>query len=63
MPPLIVWALGALGAMVVGRWIANEVRRRGAELRAQQAEGVGRPERDRAPTLERDPVTGIYRPK
>jgi hypothetical protein len=62
MPPLIVWALGALGAVVVGRWIASEARRRSAELRARQAEGLAR-ERERAPTLERDPVTGIYRPK
>jgi hypothetical protein len=63
MPPLIVWALGALGAILVGRWIANEARRRSAELRARRAEGVGRGEREQARTLERDPVTGIYRPK
>ena len=63
MPPLIVWALGALGAILIGRWIANEARRRNAELRARQAEGVGRGEREQARTLERDPATGIYRPK
>jgi len=62
MPPLIVWALGALGAIVAGRWIANEARRRNAELRARQAAGVGR-EREQARTLERDPLTGVYRPK
>jgi len=62
MPPLIIWALGALGAFAVGRWIANEVRRRSAELQARQ-ETVGRAERDQARTLERDPATGIYRPK
>ena len=62
MPPLIVWALGALCAVVVGRWIANEARRRSAELRARH-EGAGRAERGHARTLERDPVTGIYRPK
>ena len=62
MPPLIVWALGALGAIVAGRWIANEARRRSAALRARQAEGVGR-EREQARTLERDPLTGVYRPK
>src|ERR1700674_4827011 len=54
MPPLIVWALGGLGAMAAGRWIANEARRRSAELRARQAEGVGRGEREQARTLERD---------
>jgi hypothetical protein len=63
MPPLILWTLGALGAIVIGRWIANEARRWSAELGARQAEGAGRAERDHAPTLERDPVTGIYRPK
>ena len=63
MPPLIVWALGALGAMVIGRWVANEARRRSAELRARHTEAGGRAERDQAATLERDPVTGIYRPK
>jgi hypothetical protein len=63
MPPLIVWALGALGAIVAGRWIANEARRRSAELRARQAEGVGRGEREQPRTLERDPLTGVYRPK
>ena len=62
MPPLIVWALGALGAIVAGRWIANEARRRSAELRTRQAAGVGR-EREQARTLERDPLTGVYRPK
>ena len=62
MPPLIVWALGAFGAIVVGRWIANEARRRSAELRTRQAAGVGR-EREQARTLERDPLTGVYRPK
>jgi hypothetical protein len=63
MPPLILWTLGALGAIVIGRWIANEARRWSAELGARQAERAGRAERDHAPTLERDPVTGIYRPK
>ena len=61
MPPLIVWALAAIGAVLVGRWITNEARRR-SEMRARQ-EGVGRAERDQARKLERDPVTGVYRPK
>jgi hypothetical protein len=62
MPPLIVWALGVLGAVALGRWIAGELRRRSAEVHARQAEGL-RGERERGATLERDPVTGIYRPK
>jgi hypothetical protein len=63
MPPLIVLALGALGAILIGRWLANAARRRRAEFGARQADGVGGAEREQAPTLERDPVTGIYRPK
>jgi hypothetical protein len=62
MPPLIVWALGLVGAFLVGRWIANEARRRSAELRARHAE-TAKTQRDHSRTLERDPVTGIYRPK
>ena len=62
MPPLIVLALGALGAMLIGRWIAHEAQRRSAELRARQAEAAGPSERE-VPTLQRDPATGIYRPK
>jgi len=61
MPPLIVWALGAVGAVAVGRWIGERVRRRDAELRSREkATSV---EREQGPRLERDPVTGIYRPK
>jgi hypothetical protein len=58
MPPLIVWALGVLGAIALGRWIAGELRRRSAEVHVRQAEGL-----ERGARLERDPVTGIYRPK
>jgi hypothetical protein len=60
MPPLIVWALGVLSAVVAGRWIANEARRRTDELRARDADGSAH---GPARTLERDPVTGVYRPK
>jgi len=61
MPPLIVWALGAVGAVVVGRWIGERARRRDAELRSRdKAAGAAR---EQGPRLERDPVTGIYRPK
>jgi len=63
MPPLIVWALGTLGAIVAGRWIASEARRRTAELRARETEGVPGAGPDAGRTLERDPVTGVYRPR
>jgi len=62
MPPLIVWALGAVGAVVVGRWVAEQTRRWNAGLRSRQ-DSAARAEHERGPRLERDPATGIYRPK
>lgn len=60
MPPLILWALGAVGAAVAGRLLYNEVRRVNAELHPEPHPPVDeRPMRK----LERDPKTGIYRPK
>ena len=63
MPPVIVWALGAIGALVVGRWLAREAYRIQAGLRARDAKPVDATGREEVRTLERDPVTGIYRPK
>ena len=62
MPPVILWALGAVGATVIGRWLLKESRRINAELHpAEQPTPVD--ERASAPKLERDPQTGVYRPK
>jgi len=59
MPPLIVWALGAVGVMALARLIVREARRINAELHpATPAPVDGDPV-----TLERDPKTGVYRPK
>lgn len=60
MPPLILWALGAAGAAVAGRWLYKETRRVNAELHPEQSQPV-----DEKPMrkLERDPRTGVYRPK
>jgi hypothetical protein len=62
MPPVIVWVIGMLAAVWIGRQIAREWRRLHAELRAKR-EPHERAGRDEMRTLERDPVTGIYRPK
>jgi hypothetical protein len=60
MPPLILWALGAAGAAIAGRWLYREARRVNAELHPEQPQPVDeRPARK----LERDPQTGIYRPR
>ena len=61
MPPVILWALGAIGATVIGRWLVKESRRINAELHPEQPTPVD--ERASAPKLERDPQTGVYRPK
>ncbi len=61
MPPLIVWALGALGAVVLVRLVAREARRINAELHPQRATPVEN--EGEAVRLERDPKTGVYRPK
>jgi hypothetical protein len=60
MPPLILWVLGVAGAALAGRWLYRESRRVNAELHPEQ-----KPldERQAVPKLERDPRTGIYRPK
>jgi len=60
MPPVIVWVLGIVGAAAVARWLYRESRRINAELHG--AEPTPLAERDAVP-LERDPATGIYRPK
>jgi hypothetical protein len=60
MPPLILWALGAAGAAIVGRVLFRESRRINAEL---HAEAQPANERNTGRNLERDPETGVYRPK
>ena len=60
MPPLILWALGAIGAAITGRWLYKESRRVNAELHPEQTKPI-----DETPLrkLERDPQTGVYRPR
>jgi hypothetical protein len=59
MPPILLWALGALGAAAVARVLVQEWRRVNAEL-----DRVSPEERERQSprTLRRDPSTGVYRP-
>jgi hypothetical protein len=59
MPPLIIWALGVVGAVALGRLIAREARRINAELHPAPPA----PANHEPMTLERDPKTGVYRPK
>ena len=63
MPPLVIAALGAAGAVVLARFLVREGRRvndlldphRAAPAKAASAEAPFE-------RLERDPVTGAYRP-
>ena len=61
MPPLIVLALGAVGAVMLGRWFAREARRLGSDIERERAAVEAAEEKVR--TLVQDPVTGVYRPK
>ena len=62
MPPVILWALGALGTAIAGRWFYKEAQRVNAELHPDEPPSPA-DERATAPKLERDPQTGVYRPK
>jgi hypothetical protein len=62
MPPLIILAVGAIGATALMKLLSRESRRVNAELdetRRGTGTADGRPAR---PTLRRDPSTGEYRP-
>ena len=60
MPPVILWTLCAVGAAFAGRFLIKQSRRVNAELHPDAPEPN---ERAAARTLERDPRTGVYRPK
>ena len=60
-PPLIGWALGALGAAVVAKVLAKEWHRINDELHPREpfAEAGAH---EQLPVLRRDPQSGVYRP-
>jgi hypothetical protein len=57
MPPLILWAAGAIGAMALARVLAAAARKVNAEL--EDIRAVEKP----IEQLERDPESGAYRPR
>jgi hypothetical protein len=59
MPPLILVAAGAVGAVAAIRWLRKESRRINAELHPDDVVEEPGPRRK----LVRDPVTGHYRPE
>jgi hypothetical protein len=62
IPPLLKWALVAIGGAAMVHWAMKEIRRIHAELdrvrSASPAEAVARGD---LPTLRRDPATGEWR--
>jgi hypothetical protein len=62
IPPLFVWALGALGAAAVVKAVAKEWRRVNAELDEVKNAPAAEPAIEALPKLKRDPDTGVYRP-
>lgn len=60
MPPVIVWAIGAIGAFALARLLAGAARKVNAEL-----DDIRRDRTVEKPVekLERDPASGAYRPR
>lgn len=63
IPQIVLWTAGAIGAFALARFLKREYDRVNAELEAARLTPVvSKAERDRNPTLRRDPRTGVYRP-
>jgi hypothetical protein len=63
MPAILVWVLGAAGAVVLIKLFNREWQRINSELDQVKPARVTDPERAPVPTLRRDPNTGEYRIK
>jgi len=61
IPPLIGWALGALGAAVLAKFVAAEWRRVNDTLHPSER-APDKVVREKFPTLRRDPRSGVYHP-
>jgi hypothetical protein len=62
MPPVLIWAIGTIGAAVVAKVATREWRRVNADLDRRRTAPVTETEHAPLPTLRRDPTTGVYRP-
>jgi len=62
MPPVLAFALGMVGVAALARWCVKEMARVNAELNQVREPAPVEVDRDRLPTLRRDPQTGEYRP-
>jgi hypothetical protein len=62
MPQILVLVAAGAGLFFAGRFYRDMQRRIQSELRAAE-EALERREREDAVPLERDPATGVFRPK
>lgn len=62
MPQLLILLAAGAGAFLVRRWYRDEQRRVAAEL-ARARKAMDQREAENVVRLERDPATGVYRPK
>jgi hypothetical protein len=62
MPQVLLLIAAGAGLVLARRWFRNEQGRIASELRAARDAMEAR-ERDNIVRLERDPLTGIYRPR
>ena len=60
MPPAFLWALGAIGAALAAKLLADAGRKANRDL--EEVRSSAKDERAKIPTLERDPRSGHYRP-
>lgn len=65
MPPILIWAVGALAGAAAVRLAVRQARRVNAELDALRRSGTANVEEaaPAMPRLRRDPRTGTYRPE
>jgi hypothetical protein len=61
MPPVLVWILGAVGVVAAAKLFSVVSKKANADLDRVRREGVA--DRDDMRKLERDPLTGTYRPR
>ncbi len=61
MPPVLFWLLGAVGVAAAAKIFSAAAKKANADLDSVRRDGVT--DRDDMRKLERDPVTGTYRPR
>ena len=60
MPPAFLWVLGAIGAALAAKLLADAGRKANRDL--EEVRAAAKDDRAQIPTLERDPESGRYRP-